>query len=973
MQGKSTGVRSGSGMGTRRASAAEWRAAGVLALGLLTWGTAAWAATGPETPQAGTPLVGSFAVTETTAQIMARQAAAASQPQAAPTLFFLGRADTSGKTVDSVGEGLIQGPATGSQLPKVVGGRGPLAPQAIGVTAEGPGSTTNFCGTPPDTMGAVGPTQFIIAVNCNIVSYNKATGAADGVLATTPNVFFTSVRSSSTTDPHIRYDRISRRWFVVMIDVTFPNNRVLLGVSNTATITNSTVWSFFFFQSANGTHTNCLADYPTPGIDANAIYIGVNQFCGASLGTASYAGSDGYVVQKTSVLGGGPIHVTAFQSVADGYTPQGVDNTDPAATEGYFLGGSVGFWNKINLFRVSNPGGLTPTLAAVPITTANQGQPIPQPHQGNTGGANGRLDASDNRPFAAVLRDGRLWTAMDVGTTVSGTVCQGVAAGSADRDAVFWWELQGIPTGSTPSIRQAGVVCDTAATNPAFFSYGTVMVSGQGHAAIGYTIAGAATLTSTGTSGRLAGDALNTLQSINVYGPGASPYNPAFDSGAGNGFRRWGDYSFTSLDPCDDMTMWTIQEYANPTNQYRERFAQLEAPPPATPASASPSSVAPGLTSVSVVVTGTSSSGSGFYDTPSSMSAETCRLRIAGAVTGGVTVNSVTYTDPTHVTLNLNTVGAVAGLQTVTITNPDGQTASAAVLTIGTVPPAPTASNNGPICAGQTLQLSASTIASATYAWTGPNGFTSSLQNPSIVGATAAASGTYSVTATVGSLTSLPGTTVATVNPVPGTPTITVDPTVGAGSPNRTASVAFHVGSSYLWTIGNGTITSGQGTATITFTAGVPGTLTLSVTETNASGCAGSAGTANVTVTAAGHSIQYYTVTPCRRLDTRSGPPLAPGGTLTVPLTAGACGIPTTAKSVSLNVTVTGAVAQGHLILYPSTAPRPLASTINFVAGQNRANNAILALANDGSGTVSVFNSSTGTVHVVIDVNGYFE
>jgi len=92
----------------------------------------------------------------------------------------------------------------------VVGGRGPLAPQAIGVNADGPSSLVNLCGTPPDTMGAVGPTQFIVTVNCNIVSYSKATGAADGVLATTPNVFFNSVRSSSTTDPHVRYDRTSR-------------------------------------------------------------------------------------------------------------------------------------------------------------------------------------------------------------------------------------------------------------------------------------------------------------------------------------------------------------------------------------------------------------------------------------------------------------------------------------------------------------------------------------------------------------------------------------------------------------------------------------------------------------------------------------------------------------------------------------------------------------------------------------------
>jgi beta-glucanase (GH16 family) len=82
-----------------------------------------------------------------------------------------------------------------------------------------------------------------------------------------------------------------------------------------------------------------------------------------------------------------------------------------------------------------------------------------------------------------------------------------------------------------------------------------------------------------------------------------------------------------------------------------------------------------------------------------------------------------------------------------------------------TPPPAPTATNSGPIWAGMTLNLTASTVAGATYSWTGPNGFSSSLQNPSIANATTNASGTYSVTATVGGCTSPPGATVATIYP----------------------------------------------------------------------------------------------------------------------------------------------------------------------------------------------------------------
>jgi beta-glucanase (GH16 family) len=83
-----------------------------------------------------------------------------------------------------------------------------------------------------------------------------------------------------------------------------------------------------------------------------------------------------------------------------------------------------------------------------------------------------------------------------------------------------------------------------------------------------------------------------------------------------------------------------------------------------------------------------------------------------------------------------------------------------------TPPPAPTAGNNGPIWAGTTLNLTASTVPGATYNWTGPNGFSSTSQNPSITNVTTDLSGQFSVTATTGSCTSLPGTTTVTVNPL---------------------------------------------------------------------------------------------------------------------------------------------------------------------------------------------------------------
>src|SRR6185312_3237282 len=90
---------------------------------------------------------------------------------------------------------------------------------------------------------------------------------------------------------------------------------------------------------------------------------------------------------------------------------------------------------------------------------------------------------------------------------------------------------------------------------------------------------------------------------------------------------------------------------------------------------------------------------------------------------------------------------------------------------VNAVPATPTASNGGPYCAGATISLSTPTVSGATYAWTGPNGFTSALQNPTRANATTADAGTYSVTVTVNGCTSAAGTTNIVVNLTPATPT----------------------------------------------------------------------------------------------------------------------------------------------------------------------------------------------------------
>jgi hypothetical protein len=107
---------------------------------------------------------------------------------------------------------------------------------------------------------------------------------------------------------------------------------------------------------------------------------------------------------------------------------------------------------------------------------------------------------------------------------------------------------------------------------------------------------------------------------------------------------------------------------------------------------------------------------------------------------------------------------ASAGTYTVTVTDASGcQSTCTATLTVNPAPATPTAANNGPIIEGNTLNLTASTVSDTTYSWTGPNGFVSTNQNPSISNATPAASGTYTVTVTDSNGCTSAGSTVATV------------------------------------------------------------------------------------------------------------------------------------------------------------------------------------------------------------------
>ena len=123
--------------------------------------------------------------------------------------------------------------------------------------------------------------------------------------------------------------------------------------------------------------------------------------------------------------------------------------------------------------------------------------------------------------------------------------------------------------------------------------------------------------------------------------------------------------------------------------------------------------------------------------------------------------------------------------------------------------------------------------------------------------------------------------------------------------------------------------------------------------------------------------FSYYPLTPCRVADTRNaagtngGPILSAGVTRNFQV-QGVCGVPVGAKAVSLNLTIVAPSAGSWLTVWPSGGTAPFVSAINFAAGDPpTANGAIVGLSANAQ-DLSIKNA-VGTVHVIVDVTGYFQ
>lgn len=194
--------------------------------------------------------------------------------------------------------------------------------------------------------------------------------------------------------------------------------------------------------------------------------------------------------------------------------------------------------------------------------------------------------------------------------------------------------------------------------------------------------------------------------------------------------------------------------------------------------------------------------------------------------------------------------------------------------------------------------------------------------------------------------------------------TLTLTPDVAVTG--STASAGTFNTSTKIWNVA--TLAAGA-TATLTVTVDAPNSDQLDASATVTATTADPNTADNTDSVTIPIGLGYFTLSPCRVYDSRTTTVFGASEVRTLQAT-GLCGVPAGARAISYNVTVVTPTTQGFLKIWEAGATQPLISSINFSAGQTRANNGVSLLS--AAGEVSVLNGSAGTVDVIVDVSGYF-
>lgn len=504
-------------------------------------------------------------------------------------------------------------PATGQPTP-TFNSPNP-SPQAIAATYSvswsEPGVGNYYVFNPSMVAGLE---QVILASAPNLVSFDRNLNLDNQL-----NIDLTSFANqagdfsfydNTPAEMEMRYDKFSNRFYFAMdafsgLDITGVslenNGGVTFGVSDSGVINEDTTWTIVTICNAslipdsNGcpgdiTPGGVDYDYCRAGVDQNAYYFAFNIFNAANY----YVSTSAFVIQKESLLAGGPVIVTAFRDIV-GFPGEEQPYRDAASTLipvmnfddnpefGYFIGQDPLLWGKLIIYRVINPGSSNPTLSVastidVPTTYYIASPTTLAPFAGNQYSFLGNIGALDDRLKMAHIRNHQLYTAQNILVDSTGT-----GTSDGDRYGIRWYQLDltGDPTGqgtgtetaaTVPALIQAGTLFDPSETDPIWYYQPAIMTNKNGDMSLSGVLSGNNYSISAFNVGRRASDPLAVLSigaspTAGVFQRGSGPYTQLLATVSETGpfatafGQRISDRQYTCFDPVDDVTMWAIQEY----------------------------------------------------------------------------------------------------------------------------------------------------------------------------------------------------------------------------------------------------------------------------------------------------------------------------------------------------------------------------------------------------------------------------
>lgn len=347
-------------------------------------------------------------------------------------------------------------------------------------------------------------------------------------------------------------------------------------------------------------------------------------------------------------------------------SPQGVDNFDSDASEGYFI--VLDGWGKrLMMRRIKNPGNHPLISDNIPIDISYSAWPLEVPQKGSFASGQFFLQGFDKRLISSHIRDKMLYTGCNVGVDNKGNS----ETNQPTRDGSLWWEIN-LYDPSHPKITQTGILYQPSSENDKeerYFWMPGIMTNGLHTLVIGCSTAGDREYADAAFAFRYSDDAPGTLRKPVIYTHSDETYKLGFPP-----FKtlRWGEYSHVSVDPQDNMTFWSIAEFTLSWNSWGLQAVRIPSPPPTNVVAVTPFIIKENQQNIRLVIDGKSVDGSAFYD-PGEGYANRLKVEIED-----MKVLQQKWISPTQIEVLVSTVdGLNHGAKAIKITNPDGQSIEA--------------------------------------------------------------------------------------------------------------------------------------------------------------------------------------------------------------------------------------------------------------------------------------------------------